>query len=101
MDHRVIDRTNEFEDRQIARAIRRDPKVLKIARTDLRRWMKADGKRVRPVFREWHVILHRLTPREIAQFICSGTPMSRRLSQSSPLAGILTRTNRRRPVKRK
>jgi hypothetical protein len=93
--HRVLDQVNAAQDRRIAGAIRRNPRLLRLARADLRRWMAADGKRVRPVFREWHAVLSRLTAREIAAFLCSETPMARRLRQSSPLAGILTETERR------
>ena len=95
MSHRVLDQINAAQDRRVAAAIRRDPRVLRVARADLRRWMAADGKRVRPVFREWQAVLHRLTAREIAAFLCSDTPMARRLRQSSPLAGILTDPARR------
>jgi hypothetical protein len=93
--HQVLDQINAAQDRRVAAAIRRDPRVLRVARADLRRWMAADGKRVRPVFREWQAVLHRLTAREIAAFLCSDTPMARRLRQSSPLAGILTDPERR------
>jgi hypothetical protein len=92
--HRVLDQVNATQDRRIAAAIRRDPRLLRAARTDLRRWMAADGKRARPVFREWHAVLHRLTASEIATFLCSETPLARRLRQSSPLAGILTEAER-------
>ncbi len=92
--HRDIDRVNAAQDRRIAANIRRNPRLLRVARADLRRWMMADGRRVRPVFREWHAVLHRLTASEIATFICSETPLARRLRQSSPLAGILTKAER-------
>jgi hypothetical protein len=73
---------------------------LRRARADLARWIAADGRQVRPVFREWHAILHRLTAREIAAFLRSDTPMACRLRQSSPLAGILSESERRRIAKR-
>jgi hypothetical protein len=95
MSHRVLDRVNAAQDRRIAAIIRRDPRMLRVARADLRRWMNTDGKRVRPVFQEWHAVLHRLTTREIAAFLCSETPMARRLRQSSPMAGILSDAERR------
>ena len=93
--HQAIDQSNAAQDRRIAAAIRRDPRLLRVARADLRRWMAADGRRIRPVLREWHAILHRLTATEIAAFLCSETPLARRLRQSSPLAGILTDAERR------
>lgn len=93
--HRLLDEINAAQDRRIAAALRRDPRLLHAARADLRRWMAAGGKRVRPVFGEWHAVLHRLTAREIVTFLGSDTPMARRLRQSSPLAGILTDAERR------
>ena len=95
MSHRVLDQVNAAQDRRIAATIRRDPRVLRVARANLGRWMAADGKRVRPAFRDWHAVLHRLTAREIAAFLCSDTPMARRLRQSSPMAGILADSERR------
>ncbi len=100
MSHQVIDRINAAQDRRVAAIIRRNPRMLRAARADLERWMAADGKHVRPAFREWHAILHRLTGREIAAFLCSGTPMARRLRQSSPLAGIL-RAGERQAIRRR
>jgi hypothetical protein len=94
MSHQVLDRVNADQDRRIAATIRRDPRRLRVARANLGRWMAADGKCVRPVFREWHAVLQRLTAREIAAFLCSETPMARRLRQSSPLAGILSEAER-------
>jgi len=90
-----MDRVNAAQDRRIAARLRRDPGVLRLARANLRRWATADGRRVRTVFEEWHAILHRLNAREIADFLCSDTPMARRLRQSSPFAGALTQAQRR------
>ena len=75
----------------VPEAVDRPQFVLRLARSNLRRWAAADGRHVRPSFREWHSVLHRLNAREIADFLCSNTPMARRLRQSSPFAGILSR----------
>lgn len=91
----MIDQVNAAQDRLIAAKLRRDPRVLRLARSNLRRWSAADGTRVRQVFREWHAVLYRLTTRQIANFLCSDTPMARRLRQSSPFAGVLTNSERR------
>ena len=93
--HFVIDQVNAAQDRLIAARLRRDPKVLRLARSNLRRWAVRDGRKVRAVFQEWHAVLHRLNAREIADFLCSDTPMARRLRQSSPFAGVLTDLERR------
>ncbi len=92
--HAQIDSINAEQDRLIAAKLRRDPGVLELARCNLRRWMKADGKSVRPVFREWERILSYLSAAEIARFLRSDTPMARRLRQSTPFHGVLTRAER-------
>lgn len=92
--HGIIDRINADQDRAIARKLRCDPGVLRLARRNLRRWMAGDGRRVRPVFREWELVLRRLTRFETAAFLISDTPMARRLRQSSPFAGVLSEAER-------
>jgi hypothetical protein len=87
--HERIDRVNADQDRLIASRLRRDKRVLRLARQNLKRWMAKDGK-PRAVFLEWNRILTRLTAAEIADFLVSDTPMARRLSQSSPFPGVLS-----------
>lgn len=89
--HAWIDQVNSAQDRIIAAKLRRDPSLLRLAQSNLQRWVAADGRRVRAVFLEWQAVLHRLDAREIADFLTSDTPMARRLRQSSPFAGGLTR----------
>jgi len=89
--HTLIDQVNTAQDRIIAAKLRRDHGLLRLAQSNLQRWIAADGRRVRAVFREWQAVLHRLDAREIADFLTSDTPMARRLRQSSPFAGALTR----------
>ena len=93
--HAIVDRVNAAQDRLIATRLRRDHRVLRQSRRNLRRWLARDGKRVRPVFAEWHRILDRLSPDEIADFLESDSPRARRLRQSSPFAGVLTEAERR------
>lgn len=90
IDHRDIDEANEAADLLIARRLRRDPALLREARRNLRRWMARDGKRPRPVFLEWALVLDKLTRSEIAAFLESDTPKARRLRQSSPFMSLLT-----------
>ena len=89
-----MDRINAAQDRRVAARLRRDPALVRLAQSNLHRWAGADRPHVRPVFEEWHAILHRLNAREIADFLCSDTPMARRLRQSSPFAGALTQAER-------
>jgi hypothetical protein len=93
--HARIDRINAAQDRLIARKLRRNPRLVSIARRNLARWMNRDGKEVRPVFREWERILTRLDSEELARFLISDTAMCRRLRQSSPFAGVLSKAERR------
>jgi hypothetical protein len=86
---------NAAQDRLIARKLQRDARVLGVARRNLRRWMAGDGRNVRPVFLEWDRILRRLTRAEIAAFLVSETPATRRLRQSTPFAGVLSDRERR------
>jgi hypothetical protein len=86
--HKAIDTNNELQDRLLAQQLRRGPRLLRLARANLRRWMARDGKRPRPVFVEWQRILDYLSPKEIADFLVSDTPMARRLRQSSPFLGL-------------
>ena len=92
--HRLIDQVNVAQDRHIAAKLRRDSGVLRLARSNLRRWAAVDGRCVRTVFLEWHAVLHRLNASEIADFLCSDTPLARRLRQSSPFTGVLTSAER-------
>ncbi len=93
--HRRIDAVNAAEDRLIARKLRRQPDLVRLAIRNLRRWQRQDNQRPRAAFEEWDLILSRLRPREIADFLASDTPRARRLRQSSPFAGALTETERR------
>jgi len=90
----MLDRINAAQDRRIAARLRRDRRVLKVARANLKRWMTRDGRNVRASFREWHRVLTRLSRAEIADFLQSDTPLARRLRQSSPFAGVLNEVKR-------
>ncbi len=90
-----IDLRNELQDRLLARRLRRDTRLLRLAQANLRRWKARDGKRPRPVFVEWQRILTYLSANEIADFLVSDTPMARRLRQSSPFMGLFPTSARR------
>ncbi len=93
--HHAIDTRNELQDRLLAQRLRRDPRLLRLARANLRRWKNRDGKRPRQVFVEWQRILDHLSSKEIADFLVSDTPMARRLRQSSPFLGLFPKPGRR------
>ena len=88
--HTLIDRLNVQQDRSVAAELRRDGRILRLARANLRRWIARDGKHVRRVFTEWRRILHHLSADEIADFLISNTPLAKRLRQSSPFAGLFS-----------
>jgi hypothetical protein len=92
--HRDIDARNELQDRLLARRLRRDSRLLRLAKANLRRWATRDGKRPRPAFIEWQRILEYLSANEIADFLVSDTPMARRLRQSSPFMGLFPKSGR-------
>ena len=79
---------NARQDRLLAWRLRKDTQILRVAQANLRRWKARDGKRVRAAFIEWERILDYLSASEIADFLLSDTPMSRRLRQSSPFMGL-------------
>jgi hypothetical protein len=91
--HERIDLVNAEQDRVVASRLRRDNRVLLLARRNLRRWMAKD-ERPRPVFLEWELVLSKLTRHEIADFLESNTPMAQRLRQSNPFAGVLSKAER-------
>jgi hypothetical protein len=92
--HQAIDANSKLQDCLLAQRLRRDRRLLRLARTNLRRWKARDGKRPRQVFVEWQRILDYLSAREIADFLVSDTPMARRLRQSSPFMGLFPRPSR-------
>lgn len=95
-NHQTIDRANADADRLIARRLRRDPRLLQRARRNLKCWMAREGKHVAPVFLEWAGLLDILTRSELADFLDHGTALARRLRQSTPFMGLLTKRGRRR-----
>jgi hypothetical protein len=94
--HAIIDKINAAQDRLIARKLRQSPKPLKIAKLNLKRWIAKHSSAVPTPFTEWHRLLTFLDANEVADFLCSDTPMARRLRQSSPFAGVLTEAEIRR-----
>ena len=86
--HQDIDARNQLQDHMLASRLRRNTRLLRQARANLRRWQARDGRHPRKVFVEWQRILEHLSCREIADFLVSDTPMARRLRQSSPFLGL-------------
>ena len=93
--HQDVDVKNELQDRLLARRLRRNTRLIRLARANLLRWISRDGKQTRRVFVEWQRILDHLSANEIADFLISDTPMARRLRQSSPFMGLFPKLGRR------
>lgn len=93
--HQDIDLRNELQDRLLARQLRRDARLMRLAHANLRRWKARDGNRPRRTFVEWQHILDRLSANQIADFLISDTPMARRLRQSSPFLGLFPKSRPR------
>jgi hypothetical protein len=80
--------------RVVAERMGMDPdSVLRLAEENLRRWLRTDGDG-KPYYQEWQRILQELSPYELVELITADTAEGRRLRQSSPFVGVLSRTER-------
>lgn len=79
----------------IARKISRNPRLLEVARENLKRWTRAHAGDAPVVYLEWQQILSRPWA-EVAALLTELSENATRLRQSSPFAGILTEAERRR-----
>jgi len=75
--------------RRIAEKIREKPKLMEIARKNLRRW-----KRIRRpwprALKEWEDILARNADERVLEILTQDNEEGQRLRQSDPFVGILT-----------
>jgi hypothetical protein len=78
----------------IAAKIERQPKLLEIARNNLKRWRARWEDAVPAWHQEWCEILDRPWPEVVAVMTAPGEA-SARLRQSSPFAGVLSAEERR------
>ena len=79
----------------IAQKLVRDSKVLDRARRNLRRWERSQTERAPLWMMEWRLLLER--PRdEVAALITEPSERGARLRQSSPFAGALSDSQRKR-----
>jgi hypothetical protein len=95
-DHAILEARSLAMHCLIARKITRDPRLIEVARRNLAGWKRARAAAERPRWLdEWERVLRRPWP-EVAAFITSTTEHAARLRQSSPFAGVLDPTERRR-----
>lgn len=93
--HRSIEARSLAMHAVIAAKIDREPKLLVIARNNLKRWRTRWEGGAPAWHREWCQILTRPWP-EIAAIMTEPSEEGARLRQSSPFAGVLSATERRR-----
>jgi hypothetical protein len=93
--HRLLEARSLAMHAVIAQKIERDRRLLEIPRNNLRRWRSRWGEDVPGWYREWGDIVKRPWP-EIAAIITEPSEEGARLRQSTPFAGVLSTTERRR-----
>src|SRR5712692_1637799 len=95
LKHRIIEARSLAMHCLIARKIETDRRLLDAARHNLGEWIARYGDGAPRALGEWREILARPWP-EIAALITDAGESAARLRQSSPFAGVLTPTERRR-----
>jgi len=96
LKHRIIEARSLAMHCLIARKIGADRRVLDAVRRKLAMWIERYGEGAPPrALGEWREILDRPWP-EIAALITDAGESAVRLRQSSPFAGVLTPSERRR-----
>ena len=94
-DHQRLEARSIALHSTIVRKITRDPELLRIPERNLERW-RARSLGPTPIcLDEWSRLLRKPWA-EVAEFIVSDSEDAIRLRQSSPFAGILTPTERKR-----
>lgn len=93
--HRLLEARSLAMHAVIAEKIERDPTLLKIAHENLRRWRARWENQAPAWYQEWSEIMKRPWA-EIAAIMTELSEQGARLRQSSPFAGVLSATERRR-----
>ncbi len=94
-DHRIAEARSLAMYVMAARRIGADPSLLARARATLERWLERYGETPPAAIAEWRALLARPWP-EIAARATALDEEGARLRQSSPLATLLTASERRR-----
>jgi hypothetical protein len=95
LKHRLIEARSLAMHCLIARKIAADPALLDLARRNIESWSARYGDSPPLALEEWRAILRRPWP-EIAALITDSGESATRLRQSSPFAGVLTASERKR-----
>jgi hypothetical protein len=94
--HEWIDQRSLALDQAIAEKLRTEPGLVEQARKTLDRWLEQRRPAVPSVLLEWHEILVHWPLERILALLTSADEEPRRLRQSSPFCGILSREERLR-----
>jgi hypothetical protein len=89
--HDWIDRRSLALHAAVAAKLEADPRVLEVARANVRRWLAANHA---PALVEWRDLLDAASIPELVAVLRSSDEEAVRLRQSSPFAGILTPAER-------
>ncbi len=95
LKHRILEVRSLAMHCLIARKIALQPKLLDTARRNIAAWSARYGDDVPIALQQWRAILDRPW-NEVAAILCSADESAVRLRQSSPFAGVLTQSERRR-----
>lgn len=93
--HRLLEARSLAMHAVMAEKIQRDPKLLRVAHNNLKRWRERWEDQAPAWHREWSGIMSRPWP-EIAAIMTEPSEEGARLRQSSPFAGVLSVAERRR-----
>ena len=93
--HRILEARSLAMHCLVARKIEKNPECLQVARRNLLRWRRRAGRQSPMYLSEWEALLEKPWP-ELAAAITELSERGARLRQSSPFAGVLTPTERRR-----
>lgn len=89
--HEWIDRRSLALHEAVARKLEARPDLLDVARRNLSRWLTANPS---AALVEWQRVLQESSLPQLLQLLRATTERAKRLRQSSPFAGLLTREER-------
>ena len=89
--HQWIDERSLALHAAVAAKLEAQPELLNVARQNLNRWL---SMRPAAALREWEAILDRAPVSEVIDLLRARNPDAARLRQSSPFAGVLSRSER-------
>jgi hypothetical protein len=92
-DHRLIDERSLAFDRLTAAKLAEDPSLIDRARSNIDRWLASPCPAARAAWLEWREILDGPVD-SVRAVLLADDARARRLRQSSPFAGILSRAER-------